>query len=39
MPTGRVKFVNTERGYGFIAPDGSDAFVHIHEVEPAGMSL
>src|SRR4029453_7506588 len=39
MPTGRVKFFNADRGYGFIAPDGggSDVFVHVHEVEFAGM--
>jgi len=39
MPTGRVKFFNADRGYGFIAPDGggSDVFVHVHEVESAGM--
>ena len=36
---GRVKFFNPDRGYGFIAPDGggSDVFVHVHEVESAGM--
>jgi CspA family cold shock protein len=41
MPTGRVKFFNADRGYGFIAPDrgGSDVFVHIHDVEAAGMKL
>jgi len=39
MPTGCVKFFNADRGYGFIAPDGegSDVFVHVHEVEFAGM--
>jgi cold shock protein len=39
MPTGCVKFFNADRGYGFIAPDGggSDVFVHVHEVESAGM--
>jgi cold shock protein len=39
--TGRVKFFNTDRGYGFIAPDGggSDVFVHVHEVEAAGMKI
>jgi cold shock protein len=39
MPTGRVKFFNEDRGYGFIVPDGegSDVFVHVHDVETAGM--
>jgi cold shock protein len=41
MPNGRVKFFNTDRGYGFIAPDGGgpDVFVHVHDVEAAGMKL
>ncbi len=42
MTIGTVKFFNTDRGYGFIAPeDGSkDAFVHISALERAGiMSL
>ena len=40
MPTGTVKFFNTDKGYGFIAAeDGSgDSFVHITAVERAGMS-
>src|SRR5262249_54616522 len=39
MPTGRVKFFNTGRGFGFILPDdgGPDVFVHVHDVEAAGM--
>jgi len=40
MITGTVKFFNSDKGYGFIAPeDGtSDAFVHISAVERAGMN-
>jgi len=39
MTTGTVKFFNTTRGFGFIAPDdgSKDIFVHISAVERAGM--
>lgn len=39
MITGTVKFFNSDKGYGFIAPEngGPDAFVHISAVERAGM--
>ena len=39
MPTGTVKWFNTTKGYGFIAPDdgSKDAFVQISAVERAGL--
>ncbi|MEL6336144.1 MAG: cold-shock protein [Pseudomonadota bacterium] len=39
MATGTVKWFNTEKGYGFIAPDegGKDVFVHITAVQKAGL--
>ena len=40
MPTGTVKWFNTQKGYGFIQPDegGNDVFVHISAVERAGLT-
>ncbi len=40
MPTGTVKWFNTAKGFGFIAPDegGADVFVHISQVERSGLT-
>lgn len=40
MPNGTVKWFNTTKGYGFIAPEdgGVDIFVHISAVEQSGLT-
>ena len=39
MDNGTVKWFNTQKGYGFIQPEGGgkDVFVHISAVEQAGL--
>ena len=39
MPNGKVKWFNSQKGYGFIEPEGGtqDVFVHITAVQDSGL--
>ena len=39
MPTGKIKWFNPNKGYGFIENDqgGKDVFLHISALEEAGI--
>tara|TARA_Y100000590_G_C15057901_1_gene765211 strand:+ start:117 stop:320 length:204 start_codon:yes stop_codon:yes gene_type:complete len=39
MATGKIKWFNTRKGYGFIEDDsgGKDVFLHISALEEAGI--
>jgi CspA family cold shock protein len=41
MPTGTIKFFNTEKGFGFIKTDDdseSDIYVHMNDVEGSDLT-
>lgn len=41
MPTGKVKFYDISKDYGFITPDdeSQDVFVHLRELKESGLDF
>jgi CspA family cold shock protein len=41
MSTGKIKWLNVQKGFGFIQPDAAakDVFLHISTVERAGIGV
>ena len=37
MTTGKIKWFNPAKGYGFIEQEGKDVFLHISALEKAGI--
>ena len=38
MNTGKIKWFNPTKGYGFIEQEGKDVFLHVSALEKAGIS-
>ena len=38
MTTGKIKWFNSAKGYGFIEQEGKDVFLHVSALEKAGIS-
>ena len=37
MTTGKIKWFNPTKGYGFIEQEGKDVFLHVSALEKAGI--